>query len=308
MQLLKSHRFLKGIIGTVLCIFLVGYLCVFYQWDTSLKIIFEIDILGYIIVIIPVYALYILIRTLRWWLLVKKQNQKVSFFSLYSVSFIFLSLALVTPAQLGEVFKIETLKRLGQSARLPSIGSFVLERLLDLIVIIFLGILGLLMNRNSFEVPVNLIMTIISTGIIACIVIYLLFRGKTFFRKKWITHVLSGFGSTKQLALLSSLTFVGWLLTVLAWDISLRTVDVYLSWPALFWLVALVTLSTVISFIPAGIGISEISAIYALTSINLPLLEAQSAALMLRLYGIIIVGGGFFYAMCVLFYKKMKTI
>jgi dTDP-4-amino-4,6-dideoxygalactose transaminase/uncharacterized membrane protein YbhN (UPF0104 family) len=308
MRLLKFRPILKGIIGTILCVFLVGYLYVFYQWDTSLKIVSEINIFRYIAVITPIYALYIGVRTVRWWLLVKAQNPKVLFFSLYSTSFIFLSLALVTPAQLGEVFKIETLKRLGQSMRLPSMGSFVLERLLDLVVVVFLGVLGLLMNKNIFEVSVNLIVMLISTGIIACILIYLLFKGKSCFRKKWIAHVLSGCGSPKQLALLSSLTLVGWLLTVLTWDISLKTVNVNLSCSTLLGLVALVTLSTVISFVPAGLGIAEMSTIYVLTSINLPLPEAQSAALMLRLHGIIIVVGGCLYAMGAFFYKKMKSL
>jgi dTDP-4-amino-4,6-dideoxygalactose transaminase/uncharacterized membrane protein YbhN (UPF0104 family) len=308
MQSLKYPRCLKIILGTIVCIFLVWYLYAFYQWHTTLKIISEIDILKYVLTIAPVYALYIFIRTVRWWLLIRERNPKISFLSLYSITFIFLSLALVTPAQLGEVFKIETLKRLGQSERLPGIGSFLLERLLDLVMVIFLGILGLLMNRHIFDVPVKLSVIVASTGAIACVLIYLSFKGKTFFRGKWITYLLSGCGSPKQLVPLFSLTLVGWLLTALAWDISLKTVDVSLSCSKLFWLVAIVALSTVISFIPAGIGISEISTIYALTSMNLALPEAQSAALILRLYGIIVVGGGVFYAMCVFFYRKMTFL
>jgi len=55
------------------------------------------------------------------------------------------------------------------------------------------------------------------------------------------------------------------------------------------WLISLVTLGVLLSFIPGGVGISEVLAAAALTNMGILSGTAQTGALMLRMYALMVV-------------------
>ena len=84
-----------------------------------------------------------------------------------------------------------------------------------------------------------------------------------------------------------ALTVASWVLVGLGWQISLHAVGIDASLATVCWLVSLVTLGTLASFIPGGIGIAEVITIEVLAGLQASPAIAQAGALILRAYGLI---------------------
>ena len=93
--------------------------------------------------ILCVHFVYICVRTLRWQLVILDKNPGATFGTLYWITAIVVSLAILTPSQIGETVKVEMLKRRGFGSRLPGLGSFALERVLDILTLAGFGLVGL---------------------------------------------------------------------------------------------------------------------------------------------------------------------
>jgi hypothetical protein len=81
-----------------------------------------------------------------------------------------------------------------------------------------------------------------------------------------------------------ALTIASWCLVGLAWQIALAMVGVHISLPAVCWLVSLVTVGSLISLMPGGIGLADVITIQALIGMGASLTAAQAGALVLRVY------------------------
>jgi len=102
--------------------------------------------------LIPVFILSLLIliiKSWRWQILMKKQNINYSFKSCLAIYSATVFLSLATPGKMGELAKIFYLLRDNQPLT-RSLVSIVMDRLMDLLVLIALIFLGLAFFLNFF--------------------------------------------------------------------------------------------------------------------------------------------------------------
>jgi len=237
-----------------------------------------------------VHFAYILVRSWRWRIAIKEANPSMSFLDFYWITAIVVSISMLTPGQLGEALKIELLKRRGLLNRLPGLGAFVFERLLDLLVVATMGIIGLMFGSGLARRYSRLGIAATLLIILALIALYILLRfeprGST---SHWLASIRSGNASPGSWMGMAVLTICSWMLVAASWLMVLAAVQVRLSILGVVWLISLVTLGMLVSFIPGGVGVSEVLAAAALTNMGILSGPAQAGALMLRIYALMVV-------------------
>jgi len=110
----------------------------------------------------------------------------------------------------------------------------------------------------------------------------------------WFALLRSGTGTGLIKAKMLALTVASWGLIGLGWQISLHMVGFDASFPAVCWLVSLVTFGTLISLIPGGVGIAEVLTIEAMITMGATPATAQAGAIILRVYALI----GIVFGLC----------
>jgi uncharacterized membrane protein YbhN (UPF0104 family) len=107
-------------------------------------------------------------------------------------------------------------------------------------------------------------------------------------RSPWLDRFRAGCGRPATWFGVLGLTLAGWICVTLGWWASLAVVGVTLTPSASLCVVALVTLGSVVSLVPGGLGVSEILAAGLLTELGFARASAQGGALVLRAYGVIV--------------------
>jgi len=272
--------------------------CVFYvvtrfQWRAALEILAGVDYLELVGAVCILHFGYILLRTWRWKMVLNRANPGLRFVELYWITAIIVSLGNITPGQFGEAVKIEVLKRRGLVGRLPGLGAFVIERLMDLTIVAAMGAGGLLLGdgvRARFPALIDAI------GIlIACVIgaLVLLFRFDPGGRvSHWLAQVRAGSGTPLVWARMFALSLASWALVGAGWQVSLAAVGIHISLVEILWFISLVTLGTLLSLVPGGIGVTEVLAFGSLSTMGVGDVAAQAGAMMLRIYGLIIIAFG----------------
>lgn len=272
------------------------YLATTIDWPLLQSQLQEVAWLRFIVLIWLIQVLYLILRTVRLLLLVRNVNSDIGFLDLYGITGVTVCLALLTPGQSGEAMKIELLKRRGLLNRLPGLGAFALERLYDLIVIALIGLMGLLFGsglavRYSTLVPWTC--ALIGVGVV---IFYLLvLRDPIQGQPQWLMALRTGSGRPVTRTLALALTICSWWLVALTWQLSLDAVGISLTLLQTLWLMALVTLATLASLIPGGLGVAEVVTMVALTDMGIDPTAAQAGAMMLRAYALVIVLLGFLH-------------
>ena len=289
----KISKSLSVLVALIFLIASVWYLIQHFQWRDAFSQLLATDFISLACLVLAVHFGYICVRTLRWQIVIRQSNPDVGFFDLYWITAVMVSLSIITPGQVGEALKIELLKRRGLLDRMPGLGGFALERILDLLVISGMGFIGLIYGSGISE---NYLSLKIGAGILfACglLVLYLLFKfdpgGRT---SVWLKRLRTGIDSPQTLIAMAFLTISSWILIGFGWQISLNAVKIYLSLPEIMWLISIVTLGTILSFIPGGVGVAEVLTVKVLVNMGVFPVMAQVGALILRSYALITIISG----------------
>jgi uncharacterized membrane protein YbhN (UPF0104 family) len=229
-----------------------------------------------------------LLRTLRWSLLLATVNAVGgSFWLLYFCTASCLAVSIVTPAQSGEALKVEILRKVSGLQRLPGYGCFAVERALDLLCVLQLAIAAVVYGAGqgfglSLSLLVGSVMAVCSgIGFAA----WLLSRFARW--QESVKPMLASFmAKPSQLVVAWLLSMAAWLAVVSGWGLCLAAVGVSLSPAQLTFVTSAVTLCSVLSFVPGGLGVSEVSAAIVLGHFGVPPATAQAGALVLRLYAL----------------------
>ena len=94
--------------------------------------------------------------------------------------------------------------------------------------------------------------------------------------------------SPKNWAAMGLLTVLSWTLIGIGWSLALGGVQIHLALPEVLTLVSLVTVGYLLSFVPGGLGVSEVVTTAILTNMGVAAVTAQSGALVLRAYTLLI--------------------
>lgn len=269
------------------------YIAQGFEWHAAFQYLRGTDFLELILWIWVAHLAYICVRTWRWRILIKNINPDVTFMDLYMVTAITVSLAILTPGQLGEALKVELLRRRGLVSRLAGFGSFALERIMDMVVLCCMCLVGLVFGSGLEDSHPGFGIGVGGLTLGALLSLYLLMRFQPGGRvARWLAEFRNGGGSSAAWLKTAALTLVAWILIGIAWKISLLAIDISLSLPEIIWLISLVTLGTLLSFIPGGLGVAEVLTVEALMSTGVDPIPAQAGALILRAYAMIVVSYG----------------
>jgi uncharacterized membrane protein YbhN (UPF0104 family) len=265
----------------------VYYLSTHFRWREAFAILLKADFVKLAVLIALSHFAYIVVRAWRWRAAVRNVIPGVSLLDCYWITAITVSLSVVTPGQLGEVLKIELMRRSGLG-RLPGAGAFALERLLDLIVVSGMAAAGILLGRFSKSyrgVQAGAVVLIIFA--FACLYILLRFDpgGRI---SVWLPKLRRASTSPKNWVVMGLLTVLSWALVGVGWSLALGGVQIHLALPEVLMLVSLVTVGYLLSFVPGGLGVSEVITTAILTNMGFATVTAQAGALVLRAYTVLI--------------------
>ncbi|MGV8079183.1 MAG: YbhN family protein [Syntrophales bacterium] len=244
-----------------------------------------------------------LIRSYRWSILLGNLNMKVPANELYLYNSISLSISSMTPLLSGEAIKVEWLKNDGFINRTVGYSTLLTERTMDLLVVSMIAILAISNNYSGnykylLIAGCLLIIFIIVVGIVAMMKIRRI-------RKYYVINtIINSVGSLKSLSIIMLLTIAGWFIIGFGWQITLNSIKIEIGFFETLAMVAVVSIVNILSFIPGAIGISEVSiSLYLGMAKQMSLVEAQSGALIIRLYGLMVIILGIIHF---LFYKLTR--
>ena len=252
---------------------------------------------------------YWLARALRWNVLLKSLHIKIPLIDIYLCTAFTLSLSIFTPIQSGEMLKVELMKKHGLIERLPGYGSFLVERVMDLGVVAFLALCGTLLY-GGLAINISVVAFLLLVLMVALVLIILLlhkFPGLLKAKLIMVYQLMRGsFISPKVFTKVLLLTFVGWCLTAIGWQMCLYSLSIDLGTFRAIALTSVVTLIGILSFIPGAVGISEAGTASLLIYFGHGVPSAQAGALILRSYSLLIVFLGAIHLAVWLFVKKVR--
>lgn len=307
---MTRNRRLSVFIGIVISLIAVVGILYFVDlnevWQNLRKLSWEI-----IAVAIFVYVLGMVVRALRWFLIIAIRK-KVSFYTVFKGLVYGYMLNQLLPAKIGEVARAEYLKRKSSSGRSFMLGTIAAERIFDMVIILlFLGIAIVFSETIMSKIKTQWVsIAIVVSGLI--LLVFLLYNvhmlkkltkylpakingfvdrvldnlGESF-------YVFKSFGSIFKILLL---TLIIWLLTCLVFFLIIRNLDIQVPIYAYFFIVSAGTFGMIIPSTSANVGVYHAVAMGALMLFMIPKDKALSFAIIahaIDFFPSVILGGVF---------------
>ncbi len=264
-----------------------------FDWASMAMILPSVPI-GWLLGIMSCVTMVVFLVCACRWIAVTQLPWSLAVFPrVYCYTAFVIGASIVTPLQLGELLKVrfaqESGLKIGNSA-----VNVAMERILDLATIAGMGNSGLIyVQTGSAVMSAAAILAAFAAGMSAPAVLHLCVGrlGTSPF-----TDSIRSFAGTTlppaRLAALGLTTAMKWGLTLLGWMLILRAVNIDLSIPQSALLVGSVTAISILSMIPGGIGIQELSVRAILLGMGIEPSNAEAAAIVLRLFTVVMVALG----------------
>lgn len=291
---MTRNRRLSVFIGIVISLIAVVGILYFVDlnevWQNLRKLSWEI-----IAVAIFVYGLGMVVRALRWFLIIAIR-QKVSFYTVFKGLVYGYMLNQLLPAKIGEVARAEYLTRKSTPGRSFLLGTIAAERVFDMVVILlFLGISIVFSETIMSKIQAQWIsVVVIVFGLTA-----LIFLLHNVHLLKKITRYLPGkargftdrvlnnlalsfnvFKSIGSIFKILLLTLLIWLLTCLVFFLIIQDLDIEVPFYAYFFIVSAGTFGMIIPSTSANVGVYHAVAMAALMLFMVPKAQALSFAIL----------------------------
>lgn len=283
-------RYVTNTIALVALTASVWYVAAAFQWNSVWDVLRTADPvwLGIAAASIPAYWMT---RALRWSALLRQLDVTVPLTDLYFSSAVALGFATVTPLQSGELLKVESLKRHGRMDRSEGYSSFLVERIADLGVVMMLAAVGVLLGCNLGLPPKAVYGSLIVMLAGGTASIGLLWKCKLPGRVgRFQLQMRRCVGTPATMVTVFLLTLLGWAVTAAGWYASLLSLGLNVSYATTVAMMALVVLVSILTFLPGGIGVSEVGISVFLVEMGQSVAQSQAGALIVRLYGVFILG------------------
>lgn len=292
---ISPKQIVAGCVGGAVLLTCGVYIARSFQWREALVLLSNADLGWFFVGSGSATIAYWVVRAFRWQFLLRGMQVEVGFLDLYLCSSVALSLSIFTPLQSGEVLKIELLKKYGHVGRLPGYSSFMLERVADLYAVIAMGVVALAF-RSGFLSRVTLVFLVALSLALPVVGYLLLHRLRLDGRAgEFVRQLHGGVKSLATLFVLLFSTLLGWLIVALAWQACLLSLNIVLSFNDVLGLLSILTLVTIASFIPGGIGIGEAGITEVLIRFGISEPLAQAGALILRAFSLLVILLGAFH-------------
>ena len=264
----------------------LSYVAFSFDWQTIAAVLRRADWLLFVVGSVLTIISYWLLRAWRWSVLLSAETVRIRFAELYLYTAVTVGLSTITPFQAGEALKVEMLKKHGAN-RASGYSIFLIERMLDLAIVLLLALVGLQGELSrQFAFPIQILIAVGAVGAaILLAAVFLIPNQRLISVRAWIRARLQ-----IQILLPAILLTIGsWLMVVLGWKLAVQSVGVNLNFFQSLVFVSLTTLIAIISFVPGAIGVSEISATNILTNFGYETGLAQTGAVILRGYALMII-------------------
>ena len=229
---------------------------------------------------------YLVLRTARWVLLLRATGHPVPSARAFEVTAFAVGVAVLTPASAAEILKVELLKRRGLANRVSGYSSFAAERVLDGLVLLLTGAIGAAHSGLLGSPAQAAALAFAAVLSLAALGAFMLAR-----RRPRAEGTLAAIVETFTLgyrvyAPALVITLLGWMCIGLGWQACFSSLALDVSLTGTLTVMALSTVLSVLSFIPGGLGISEVSIAVMLELLGVASTGAQAGALVIRAFGL----------------------
>ncbi len=281
-------------------------------WESFLAADYQLILAG-----IGVYLLAVFFRSLRWYVLFRHLNEKISYFRFLPTYFVGLMVGNLTPFKSGEVvvpylFKKNLKSKIGKGFTL-----IFFDRFFDILILILCMVVSFVLIGAKVDFPDNVKnlfwIAIILLGLFS-IAIMLIFglarKSESFFRRlagkfkkrvflakisQWISREVVHFHGGTLLLKGSSVSALVLMLAVLSWGAEFFAFYFFVSsaLAAPFWIVlAFQVLSIgigIASFIPAGMGIGTVSFVFLISLTGYSVIDAGAGGVMAKIISLLMI-------------------
>lgn len=281
------------VISLAILIWCIRYLVLNFQWADIFQILQTANLSWLLLGGMTTLLAFCLIRSLRWYVLLQLSGSFIPYGILHLCNTAVMFLTVTTPFQSGELLKVELLKERGLLDRSFGYGTFAIERIADLFIVATIAAFGVLSGLvlASEQLPtasVLIFFLIFGAGIAG--MGWLLIRWQSGSWRGLIGSLQTVVANPRSLLWTVTLSLVAWILVGLSWQVCLYSVQIELGFFQTLVMMAIVTIINILSFIPGGYGIAEVSIAQYLNYAGLSDVMAQTGAIMIRIQSVLLIG------------------
>jgi uncharacterized membrane protein YbhN (UPF0104 family) len=286
---MRLRKIAGGVFAATIFAVCAWYLYSHFSWAAGISIFRSADLRWLIGGVGLFFFGYLLVRSLRWQIMIRDKGSKSRFLATYFITTIALGLGMISPAQSGEALKVELTKRYGDLSRWPGAGAFVAERIIDLVVLGAIALAGLVaygpIVRTQGWIFIFAIIAVVAT----LVLVFFAFTRDTFGRAGIVSKFREASPAPFTLVKVGALSIVSWALVASCWKAALMSVGINLSVAQSVWLVAVVAITQFASLIPGGIGAADVVTAELLQIWGYDQEKALAGAIALRAMGLFMI-------------------
>jgi uncharacterized membrane protein YbhN (UPF0104 family) len=282
---LNRFRYLVLLIGLAI----IGY--VLWQIDYSMIGQIEIDWSWLkIFILCLTIPLIFIVRTWRWSFLLKSINVRLKFIPTFLLVAPSMAFALFSPAQSGDLIKIEFLKKKFDIPRKESFSTVAMEKILDFIFLFVLFFIGISHISISFlKININYVVAFFIVSFVLGMILLLLLRNKIKLIQITFTNFKLMIKKPFNFILAAVMTIIYWGILSWAWLLVAKILGIQLTFFFMVEIVCILSVIGLITLIPGGLGVIEVGAIFILSStLNVDSNLAAVYSIFMRLYSVLI--------------------
>jgi uncharacterized membrane protein YbhN (UPF0104 family) len=284
----------------------VVYALFVFNWRELKSALIGLPYGGILSIAVAATLLVFVVCALRWSAINRLPWRMDSLWQVYVYSSLVIGTAMATPFQLGDLFKVKMAQASGLALGRSTV-NLVIERIFDICAMLALALSGLVYRGTASYALAGLTgCSILLAPMVALSAIQLISKNLKQNSRLFVT-LREAIGPPLPLATrlqVSILTVFKWGLTAWAWIEILSCVGVSLNLLDGFFLIGTVTALSLASMAPAGLGVQEISTRAILIGMGFEPVQADTAAIVLRIFTPVMIVLGLAHA--VFLGKKMR--
>ena len=293
MRKIKWSRFLP-VIGLVL----FAYIVLRVGIDKLIGIFQTINIY-YFIFAFSLSAVLIILKTMKWKLIIESQNIDYPFSKCLFTWLVGNSASLITPGRIGDLYRAFNLEKYANARIGNAVATVILDRFLDIVVMITLIIIGILFLGNKYGVLFDLMIPVLLLFLILLIIISLKSgvlekMSMKFFYRLVPKKIQSGhdinlnefFTSMQDMFRKRTCIFGAILLSLIAWAVNIfqfylltLAFNMEISFLYVAYMTIIICLVELIPISISGIGTRDAALIFLLSAVHVPAVFAISLSI-----------------------------
>ncbi|MBN1645269.1 flippase-like domain-containing protein [Candidatus Woesearchaeota archaeon] len=282
---LNKLRYVVLFIGLAI----IGYILWQIDYGMIRQIKIDWSFFKFLLLFLIILMIFI-VRTWRWQLFLKSINVCLKFIPTLLLVAPSMAFALFSPAQSGDLIKIEFLKKKFGVPRKESFSTVAMEKILDLGFLFTFFVIGISHISIAFlKIDIMYILAFIIISILLGISLIWLLRNRSNLIRITLMNFKLIFKSPVNFLLGIFMTILYWGFLAWAWLLVAKILNIPLTFVFTIEILSILSVIGLITLIPGGLGVVEISAIIILSNIlNINSNIAAVYSIFMRLYTVFI--------------------